>query len=93
MPRLSPWLGVALALVAWVGCRKAEVPAPPVKTPRALDAAEVARLFPEGVGDADGWARELLRAFAAAAIPWLGLPVRKTIASSNSWGTRVRASS
>jgi Protein of unknown function (DUF1615) len=68
--RLFPWLGLALfGLMLAPGCRKAEVPAPPVKTPRTLDASEVVRLFPEGVLDADGWARDLLRAFSAAGIP------------------------
>ena len=70
MARLSPWLGVALlGLLQAFGCRKAEAPPPPVKAPHTLDAAEVVRLFPEEVADADGWARDLLRAFSAAGIP------------------------
>ena len=70
MALLSPWLGVALlGLLQAFGCRKAEAPPPPVKAPHTLDAAEVVRLFPEEVADADGWARDLLRAFSAAGIP------------------------
>jgi Protein of unknown function (DUF1615) len=68
--RLSSWLGFSLCtLLAVAGCRKAQAPSPPAKAPRTLDVAEVVRLFPEGVADAEGWAGDLLRASSAAGIP------------------------
>ena len=52
------------------GCRKPET-APPVAPPgpRALSAVEVRALLPEDLPDAEGWARDLRAAFAAARVP------------------------
>jgi len=41
---------------------------PPPRPARTLSAAEVVRLFPDDLPDADGWARELIQAFSAAGI-------------------------
>jgi len=57
-----------LGLLAAAGCRKAQPPPPAPAAPRSLSMAQVVRLFPEELLDADGWARDLLRAFSLAGI-------------------------
>jgi hypothetical protein len=59
---------LVLALVLAAGCKKAQAPSPPAPAPRTLSVAEVVRLFPPEVVDAEGWAHDLLRAFSAAGI-------------------------
>jgi hypothetical protein len=58
---------VGLALLA--GCRKAQAPPPVPRVASTLSVAQVVRLLPADLPDAEGWARDLLAGFAAAGIP------------------------
>jgi hypothetical protein len=55
------------ALLALAACREAP-PAPRVSLPQPLEVAQVQAAFPDGVGDAGGWARDVRAAFAEAGI-------------------------
>lgn len=60
---------VVLGLLALTGCRKAGAPAPTPPPVHVLPATEVVRLLPTHLADAEGWATDLVAAFAAAGIP------------------------
>jgi hypothetical protein len=60
---------VLLGLLGLCGCRKAEPPPASPRPARTLSEAEVVRLLPSELPDAEGWARELVAAFASAGIP------------------------
>ena len=60
---------VVLGLLALAGCRKAGAPAPAPRAVHVLPAPEVVRLLPAHLVDAEGWASDLVAAFAAAGIP------------------------
>jgi len=67
--RFFPRLLAVLLGLAVVGCRKVETPPPAARPAPRLSTAEVVRLLPPELADADGWARDVMAAFSAAGIP------------------------
>ena len=59
----------ALLLGATTACHEAPPPpSPPARPPPPLGAAQVRAAFPDGLGDPEGWAKDLLAAFADAGL-------------------------